>query len=253
MKTKIIKGSKFNFVINRMLSYASVFFKNKEIEKFKLFLHGDFVIKNRYGKFYGNFNDDSLDIYSPYFECTLQHWFNYDNLREIFLDIGANRGRYTIQAINYLGYKKVIAFEPLTYNYKILLKNIELNEISNKVNVYKYALSDKNKTEKIFFNKLYTGQASLNSGQYKNYEIVKVKKIDDVIKEYEIIKKISFIKIDVEGHELNVLKGGNKFFNRLKKGTCLMIEIWKSSPHKQEIISVLNKFGFNLKENIGDN
>ena len=58
---------------------------------------------------------------------------------------------------------------------------------------------------------------------------------------------VSFIKIDVEGHEYRLLKGGNKFLDGLKKETYLMIEILKDNK-EEKTIKFLKEKGFNLVE-----
>ncbi|MBW9220100.1 hypothetical protein KKP89_01560 [Methanothermococcus sp. SCGC AD-155-N22] len=141
--TKIIRGSKSMYIIARVCRYICVIINNYKLQKIIknvlniepisnyelekilkkyinniLNLNKEMIIKNDIGIFYGNLYDDSFKFYSPTFEYYLQHWFDYDKRKDIFLDIGANRGRYSIQAINIEKYKKVYAFEPLSYNLK---------------------------------------------------------------------------------------------------------------------------------------
>ena len=73
------------------------------------------------------------------------------------------------------------------------------------------------------------------------------KKLDSFIDKINP-EKVSFIKIDVEGHEYRLLKGGSRFFDNLKKETYLMIEIWENNRDKEPIINFLKEKGFNLVE-----
>lgn len=184
-----------------------------------------------------------------FFEYYIQHWFDYDGRKDIFLDVGANRGRYSIPAINIEKYKKVYAFEPLSYNLKYLQKNIELNNLNDKIIIFPYALSDKEEKVKIFYDPMHSGEASMNNSisKIKKEEIIDTKKLDNVIGKINP-EKVSFIKIDVEGHEYRLLKGGNKFLDNLKRETYLMIEIWKDNKDKEKTINFLKEKGFNLVE-----
>ena len=125
--TRIVKGSKLMYMIERISYYFGVISYNYVLQKkIKKYLNKDVIIKNEIGIFYGNLCDDSFTQYSPIFEYYFQHWFDYDKRKDIFLDIGANRGRYSIQAIIIEKYKKVYAFVPLDYNLEYLQKNIEV-------------------------------------------------------------------------------------------------------------------------------
>jgi len=251
--TKIIEGNKLLYSIERINYYFCVIAKKEKLERkikkhLKKHLNKKMIIKNKIGIFLGDLFDDSFTKYSYHFEYYIQHWFDYDKRKEYFLDIGANRGRYSIQAINRGKYKKVYAFEPLNYNLKYFQKNIELNNLNDKIIVFPYALSDKEKEVKIFFDPIHTGGATIDNPQFKiKEEFVKTKKLDNFIDKINP-KKVSFIKIDVEGHEYKLLKGADEFLNKVKKDTYLMIEIWKDNKDKEKTINFLIEKGFNLVE-----
>jgi len=257
-KTRFLKGNYLKFFIERLVSYYEIFtgkynLKQKLIKK--LNIKGEIIIKTNIGKFYAKLEDDSLNKYSPYFEYELQHWFSYDKRKEIFLDIGANRGRYSIQALTLHDYKKSICFEPLSVNLDFIYKNIKLNKLEDRVVVFKYGLSNEEKEVTINYNVLNTGIASIEDKR-NNYlkEKIKLKNLDFFMN-YNIINpiKVSFIKIDVEGHEYYVLLGGKRFFKNLKTDTYLMIEIWNTNKNKERTLNLLKEFGFTLVEKIRDN
>jgi len=126
------------------------------------------------------------------------------------IDIGVYRGVYSFQLAKY--FNIVHSFEPNPLLFPYLNKN--LKKILKNIQLYNYALSDTNgdtklklpiRTESIFKNnieELYQlGAASIHSkNKFTNLKevIVKKKKLDD----FKIINKIGFIKIDVEGHEI---------------------------------------------------
>lgn len=129
-----------------------------------------------------------------------------------FLDIGANIGIYTVTAARALGEKaKIVAVEasPRICNY--LKHNIKLNK-SQGVKLLQCAVTDKDNSRVCFQEAPLSNFAmSSISPRYKNGNAVFVDtKTVDAIVEEEGIKKVSVIKIDVEGHEAAVLKGASK-------------------------------------------
>ena len=168
------------YLIERISYYFCIIIHNYELQrKIKKYLNKDIIIKNEISIFYGNLCDDSFMQYSPIFEYNVLHWFDYDKRKDVFLDIGANRGRYSIQAINIEKYKKVYAFEPLSYNLKYFQKNIELNTLNDKTIIFPYALSDKEERVKIFYDPIHSGGASINNSisKIEKEEIIDTKKI----------------------------------------------------------------------------
>jgi FkbM family methyltransferase len=135
-----------------------------------------------------------------------------DNEIEYFLDVGAHIGFYSIN----LSKKnlKVYAFEPVRSNYEQLENNKLLNNYSN-LEIYNFALSDENKNIIMWVPDLNkTGGFSIfdeRDEEIKNYDANKIKKITGISKKgddlLKIVDKKIAIKIDVERHELNVLKG----------------------------------------------
>lgn len=142
-----------------------------------------------------------------------------DSLREgmICLDVGANIGYYTLLESKIVGENgKVIAIEPSPINFPVLEKNLEMANAKN-VDSFCLAGGDKNGMLKFFLDK----QSNLSRILGEN-EIVKktdsivdvpVKRLDFFIDELNL-KKIDFLRMDVEGYEYYIYKGMR---NSLKK------------------------------------
>ena len=127
-----------------------------------------------------------------------------------FFDVGANIGLHSLFASKRIGSEgKVIAFEPCESTYKRLVENVNLNKPNN-IYVFKLALGD-NDCEMDMIkitsdtSKTYIRQVKSNNKD-EIIEIVKLTTLDNFIRNNNI-KKIDYLKIDVEGFELNVLKG----------------------------------------------
>jgi FkbM family methyltransferase len=121
------------------------------------------------------------------------------------LDIGANIGNHAVYFSKFI-FDKVYAFEANQKNFALLEENKKINDLGDdKLMIYHTALSDGHYNFK-------SQDVSENMGGSKviegSGELI-TSKIDD----YEL-PKIDFIKIDVEGHELKVLKGADNLIKR---------------------------------------
>lgn len=129
----------------------------------------------------------------------------------ICLDIGANIGFYTLNLSQLISkYGKVYAIEPSPENYKKLQDNISINKLENVV-ASNIALSSV--TGKLNFSTSPDRNSGLGRiGKWKAAKsevIVDTKTLDEFVREHGIAK-IDFLKIDIEGHELEFLKGAKR-------------------------------------------
>ena len=132
------------------------------------------------------------------------------------IDIGANVGLYSLYA-KYLSNAHFYSFEPFDINYNLLNENILLNDISN-VNTYKIALGEKEcksiLNTCISHNGLHTmGDNPLRFNDIKPVEI-DVNTLDNIFFNNDIT--VDYIKIDTEGYEYYILKGGEKTIKKYK-------------------------------------
>ncbi len=129
----------------------------------------------------------------------------------VFVDIGANQGEYTLFAAKRLKKGRVIAFEPVNDLYQKLHQNILLNDFKN-ITSFKFGLSDTDARLPIYMGPLGSreneGFGTLYQSEIRNrfIENVELKVFDSVIDPLAL-ERIDFMKIDVEGAELAVLKG----------------------------------------------
>lgn len=159
---------------------------------------------------------------------------------DTFLDIGANVGAYTILAS---GEKKCksIAVEPIPKSFNYLKRNIELNEIKDKVTLFNIGLSNKNGA--LYFTNDKDSMNHVVSKEFPNSIKVKVHALDELINE-----PINFIKLDVEGFEKFVLDGAKQV---LSSAALNVMQIELNSFGTQfeiddeDIHQLLNSYGFN--------
>jgi FkbM family methyltransferase len=146
---------------------------------------------------------------------------------DLFIDIGANSGLFTIYAARKVGNQgNVIAFEPTDTIYTKLCENIILNKFTN-INAHQLAISSRNEVLKFY--SLSEGFDAWNSLAKpiinKKHEILNVNAIQiDKMDQFGVdFNRSSLVKIYIEGWELNALKGGVTCLKN-KNSPVLMVE-----------------------------
>ena len=143
-----------------------------------------------------------------------------DNFVGIFIDIGSNCGFYSFHFAR--KDLKVFAFEPVPEIYEELKSNIKLNFCQNII-LFNCALGNQN--ESILFNVSdFEGGSGASSENLKFGKEIKVskRKLDDLMNDQNL-DNIDFLKIDIEGGELNMLKGAEKLIEKYKPKMLLEI------------------------------
>jgi FkbM family methyltransferase len=141
-----------------------------------------------------------------------------------FVDVGANIGVMTLYAAStLLGKGRVLAFEPLPGTYDILRRNLELNEFGN-VEAVRMALGSTSGIVKIFDNMAANrGSSSLiapdaDAGGHET----PIERLDDYLSARPETGRIACVKIDVEGWELEVLKGATETLSGAVAPSCII-------------------------------
>ena len=170
-------------------------------------IRGEYTITNELGTFHISEPSDMHPLLTPGSEDELRSYFNVDS--GIFLDIGANIGKYSV----YVARRGVqtYAFEPnptLAKNY--LRENIRLNHLEEKINIVEYALSDTSGTATLNVPTVCFGGASIvdvaNNTEHTTVN-VPLKRLDDWVHETNLnLENVRLIKIDVEGYEESVIR-----------------------------------------------
>lgn len=137
---------------------------------------------------------------------------------DIFVDIGANIGLYTVLAGRYVGERgHVYAFEPCAKTYQRLLANVKLNKLAN-VSCCQTALSDHSGCLDLTVS--LDGFDACNSfsqpvfGEQFASERVATIAWDEFAGEHSLVGRVAMMKIDVEGWETYVVEGGARTLAR---------------------------------------
>lgn len=159
---------------------------------------------------------------------------------DIFIDVGANLGHYTMLASGVCR-SKTIAIEPIASTLVKLKKNIELNNLQEKVTLLNIGIGDKNEILNFTTNKTVMNSVSLVES---NTTVkIEVKTLDTVLKNINP----TFIKIDVEGYEYKVLKGAANTLKNYKL-KYLLVEFNESGSvfdiKDEEVFNLIIANGF---------
>jgi FkbM family methyltransferase len=176
----------------------------------------------------------------------LKHLIGYLRLDDgVFIDVGANLGKYTIAVARELGNKGVVvAIEPNPDVYERLLLNIKLNRLTNVIPL-NVAADSQNRKVHLFVNSIYHGSSSLLAKE-KELPFIEVtaKRLDDIISELGIYSGIRLVKIDVEGWEAEVLKGMREILRSCRPK--IIFEAWDES-HLRDVEEELKEFGYEIR------
>ena len=160
-------------------------------------------------------------------------------------DVGANVGAHTLTLARLVGESgKVIAFEPMPWALLKLKRNIELNDFNNII-VEKKALADVKERKSAYFESSYPliGNLPSTSG-----EVVDFITIDEYIK-LNKINELDFMKIDTDGYEYKVIRGGEGSLKKFKP--IIVIEFYRNTLRKygtslDDLIELLAKIGYSF-------
>ena len=187
-----------------------------------------------------------------------------ENLK-VFIDIGSHKGSYTDLIINNFEVEKIVMAEPQKNIFKYIKKKYFKDK---RIRTYNLAISDKKKIQALYINKHDLTSSLTQIDKKNNYLKLKAKlfggsindliqnkymvnscKLSEIIKKNNI-KKVDLLKIDTEGHELQVLKGAGAFLK--EKVNFMLIEIHNSNIFlnydAKKIHNYLKKNNFILKK-----
>jgi FkbM family methyltransferase len=134
---------------------------------------------------------------------------------DVFCDVGANAGVYTILAARAVGCR-VIAIEPVPKTFDLLMQNIHLNGVSDRVDTHCCGIG--HEPGRLFFtSSLWSYNHVVPSAQEHTIE-VDVSTLDMILAG----KSATMIKIDVEGFEAKVLEGATETLSDCKLQAVLI-------------------------------
>ena len=182
-------------------------------------------------------------------------WISNFNEGEIYWDVGANVGAYTLYAAK-VTKATVLAFEPSAQTFSLLVKNIELNLLSNNVWPLCLALSDRSVLDALNLSHTYASSAFNILGGDVNClgekidvsfrQMVTAFSIDNFVKLFDPPLP-NHIKIDVDSTELQILEGAQELLKN-EGVKSILVEAYLGSGYSDaneiKIKGLLENFGF---------
>lgn len=195
---------------------------------------------------------DDLDVglqimrgngYEPHVTQTL---INTLKTGDVFLDIGANIGYFTLLAASIVQTSgKVISFEPNIQNLQLIYASILENNFEN-IRVYPFAVSDSQQIMKI---KHFCSNGFLESptSDQKNIQLVQTVRIDELLQSE---KQINVIKMDIEGYEPPALRGMDNLIRKYRPVIFTEFSPWhikhRCNVDPQEYLKQIESYNYRL-------
>lgn len=254
-----IKQKKFKNLIFMGLVFMIYHYGN-----FKYYIYK--IINNKYklvevngSRMYIHLDDNGISkelcLYKKREKFATEFMISFLDENDVIIEIGANIGYYVLLESRIAKKGKIFACEPAPFNQKLLKMNVQLNRIRN-IEIYQLAISDQNQDKKfyIYENINWCSFNDKLDGNIISTEIVKTVTIDDFVKNHMNGYYPTFFRMDVEGHEYNVIKGA---LNTIRD--CPKLKIFMEiHPHLlsyeqiDELISIFKKNKFRIKAIINE-
>lgn len=213
-----------------------------------LFSHQYQVYKREGAYFLLNKNtlmDDGIIKFKKYEDNLINHAkaiIEKNNI-QYFFDIGANLGFYSVLLGKLPAIEKIVSFEPLPILFQQTSSNILINNLTPKWEGHNCALSDKKDRMELYYHPYFLGTSSLKkewAGERATESIcVDVNVFDELI---DINNKQCYLKIDVEGNEVEVIKGMKNFLSR----NDIYMQIESTEKNMDSILNMISDMGYKL-------
>ncbi len=167
-------------------------------------------------------------------------WIRSFAPHDVFFDVGANVGIYSLYAASLYPEMKTVAFEPMFSNYSALSHNIHLNGFAY-IEPRQYAVGNRAIFVELHVSNNEAGQSGsqvrVDGGRFDRKMGVIMVSIDDFC--MGKFPKPAHVKIDIDGQELEVVKGMQKTLPHIKSA---LIEVRPES--KKPIMDIMLAAGF---------
>ena len=207
-------------------------------------LREDYTVSNRYGTWLIRHGSDFDYSINPLFEQSLEPSFQCRG--RVFLDIGAHIGKWSVFVARANPEVQVYAFEPHPVTFEYLQQNVKLNRLRNVEPVHVAVSSGRSKA--LFEMPRVNTEMSqvVTAPARSNCDLMQIDTlgVDDFLAERHLSPEdVGLVKVDVEGHELQVLEG----MRCLLEGATdlsLVCEILRRQTQREAIFRYMADLGY---------
>lgn len=205
-------------------------------------LREDYTLRNRYGTWRICAGSDFDYAVNPLHEQVLEPFFRCEG--QVFLDIGAHIGKWSVFVARAQPAVQVYAFEPHPVTFRYLQQNLLLNGLKNVLPVHA-AISSRKGQALLETPRVNTEMSRLVAAPGgKDVVQISTRGVDEFLAEQAVAPTaVGLVKIDVEGHELEVLRGMRGLLERAS-GLPILCEILPRQQHSQAIFRFMEALGY---------
>ena len=228
IESKLITKIFQNFLSKKDIrSYKNNFSYYLIFRIIRSFLNSDLIIKIYNFKVFGSIQKNKTS-YFLLKKCEFGDYHELETIKKLsskkkilFLDCGCNYGFYSLFVASLAKENFVISIEASLNTSQEFLKNLNINNFKN-IEFYNKAISNTDNSTISFYESENDWESSLTHSNFKTKNIINIKsiKIDSLSNIFNFNNYKTIIKLDIEGNEMNAIKGGLSF---IKKTSPLII------------------------------
>ena len=172
----------------------------------------------------------------------------------VCMDVGANLGEVTLHLATRVGREgKVYAFEPVAGVHDRLSRHVERNGAGDVVETFRIALSNRTGTGMLHHADSLADNQGIGSLVTVNADLINLQEVElvtlDEFVERSGIRRLDFMKIDIQGAEPLLLEGGRKTFSTLSPDLLIEVaprELQSAGRNSRDLCVMLEELGYRL-------
>ena len=262
-KKNVIKSNKITDAFQKFLNGKDIRYYKKNLFYYflfrivRVFLNNDIIIKIYNFRVHGSIKKNNTSYFllkkcefGDYHEMNTISRFS-KNKKIFLIDCGCNYGFYSLYVASLSERNHVISIEASKKTSDEFLKNKKLNDLNN-ITFFNNAVSNKNDVKVPFNESENDWESSISHSDFKSSTLREIKTctIDTLAKNYDLKEYSLFIKLDIEGNEMNAIQGGLETIKKFSP--IIIIEFSKFIFDKKDNLDYLNNFLTNFNYKIYD-
>lgn len=235
------------FLLSKNINFINkiIFLFDKYIYLFLLIFRLRLTVK-LFGKKYLSGDKYGLLSFQIMLKDFYDYYFIFSLNNPVIFDVGGHVGNFALAASVIYKNSKTYVFEPILNTYNLLSENT--GQYQN-IEIYNLAIGDNNASCRMYFADNELDRSSFIKNNILKQENIKFQevtmtKLSSFVFEHNI-PKIDLLKIDVEGFEVEVLKGSVEILDRIKN-IIIEVHVDKDGKRLMDLFNIFYNFGFRV-------